>query len=63
MVNRKNTRLAIAKWLREQGIDCGTTIKLGDTFTLNGQTLKLQDAATNNTWGRTNGLMRLEPVA
>ena len=63
MIGRKNTRLAIAKWLRDQGIDCGTTIKMHDKFEVNGQLLRLVDASSTNTWGGNNGLMKLEVAA
>lgn len=63
MIGRKNTRLAIARWLRQQGVDCGTTIKLHDKFVVNGQSLRLVDASTTNTWGGTNGLVKLEVIA
>jgi hypothetical protein len=59
---RKNTRLGLAKWLREQGIDC-PSIVLGSTFLLNGQTLKVVDASSTNTWGGNNALMKLVEAA
>ena len=61
MIGLKRTRLQIAKWLREHGIE-GQRVALFDTFTLRDGRV-VTSFAVANTWGIGNGLMKLEDVA